>query len=77
MKSHTGEMMTLGKGAVYATSQKQKINTKSSTESELVAVNDVLSQVLWTLYFLSEQGYNVEKNMVNQDNISALTLEKW
>jgi len=29
MKSHTGGLMTLGKGAVYATSRRQKINTCS------------------------------------------------
>jgi len=47
MKSHTGIYMTLGtKGATYMSSCKQKINTKSSTEAELVAVDDVLGQVL-------------------------------
>ena len=32
MKSHTGGMLSLGKGALYATSTKQKLNTKISTE---------------------------------------------
>ena len=32
-KGHTGAMMSLGKEAVSAMSKKQKINTKSSTES--------------------------------------------
>jgi hypothetical protein len=53
MKSHTGAMMTLGKGAIYGTSTRQKLNTKSSTESELVGVNDVMPQVLWTRYFFA------------------------
>jgi len=35
-KSHTGSLMTLGKGAVYSTSRRQKINTPSSTEAELM-----------------------------------------
>eukprot|EP00957_Ditylum_brightwellii_P111673 8517832-Ditylum_brightwellii.AAC.1 len=36
MKGHTGAVMSLGGGAAYAASVKQKINTRSSTESELV-----------------------------------------
>jgi hypothetical protein len=56
MKSHTGGMMTLGKGATYGTSTQQKINTKSSTEAELLGVNDVMPQVLWTKYWMEAQG---------------------
>jgi hypothetical protein len=48
MKSHTGGMMTLGKGATYGISTRQKVNTKSSTEAGLMGVNDVMPQVLWT-----------------------------
>jgi KUP system potassium uptake protein len=57
------------------TSTRQKINTKSSTEGELVAVNDVLPQVLWTKYFLEAQGYGVTDNVIYQDNQSAMLLE--
>jgi len=59
MRSQTGRVITLGRGAMYSTSTRQKLNTRSSTESELVAMNDVLPQVLWTRYFLREQGYEV------------------
>ena len=55
MKSHTGGALIMGKGAVYSTSVKQKLNVKSSTEAELVGADDVLSQVLWTNYFLETQ----------------------
>ena len=41
-KGHTGAMMSLGGGAVISSSRKQKINTKSLTESELVALDDAL-----------------------------------
>ena len=75
MKSHTGGVLTLGKGAVYATSTRQKLNTKSSTEAELVGVNDVLPQVLWTRYFLQEQGYGCADAVIYQDNKSAILLE--
>jgi hypothetical protein len=76
MKSHTGGMMSLGKGAAYRTSTRQKLNTKSSTEAELVGVNDVMPQILWTRYFLEAQGYGVEDSLVYQDNQSAILLEK-
>ena len=76
MKSHTGGLMTLGKGCVYGTSIRQKLNTKSSTESELVATADVLPQIILTSYFLKEQGCRVEKSVLYQDNQSAILLEK-
>jgi hypothetical protein len=47
-KSHTGATMTLGNGAIQASSTKQKINCRSSTEAELVAMDDVVAKVLWT-----------------------------
>ena len=65
----------IGKGAVYSTSTKQKINTKSSTEAELVAVDDVIGQVIWTRNFLEAQGYNVGASTIHQDNQSGIRLE--
>ena len=76
MKSHTGGMMSLGKGTIYGASTRQKLNTKSSTESELVAVNDLMPQVLWTRYFLEAQGYDIKDSIVHQDNQSSMKLEK-
>ena len=76
MRSHTGGMLSLGGGAMYATSTYQKLNTKSSTEAKLVAVDDIMPQVLWTKYFLKAQGYQVTDNVVYQDNQSAILLEK-
>ena len=34
-KGHNGDLISLGKGIIYSESSKQKINTKSSTESEV------------------------------------------
>ena len=36
MKSHSGCMIGIGKGPIFAKIYTQKLNTKSSTESELV-----------------------------------------
>ena len=76
MRSHTGGVMTLGRGAVYSTSTRQKINTRSSTESELVAVNDVMPQILWTRRFLDAQGYGSTDSIIYQDNQSCMLLAK-
>jgi hypothetical protein len=51
--------MTLGKGAAISFSQKQKINTCSSTETEVVGVDDAMPSVLWSLYFIQEQGHQM------------------
>ena len=45
-KGHTGSMMTMGSGAITSFSRKQKINGKSSTEGELIGVDDTLPQIL-------------------------------
>ena len=49
--------MSLGKGAIISTSIKQKMNTKSSTETELIAADDLMPHILWMKYFLNWQGY--------------------
>ena len=68
MKSHTGATMSLGKGSVYSTSVRQKLNTKSSIEAELVGVDNVMPQIIWTRYFLEAQGYDVRNSKIYQDN---------
>jgi hypothetical protein len=74
-KSHTGTAMMLGKGAMQSIARKQKMNMRSSTEGELVAVDDAATMILWTKLFLEAQGYDVDKNIVYQDNKSAILLE--
>ena len=76
MRSHTGAVMTLGSGATQSISKKQKVNTRSSTEAELVAVDDVLAQVMWTRNFLQAQGFDVSDNVVHQDSKSTMLLAK-
>lgn len=75
MKSHTGGYISMGKGTLYASSKRQKLNTKSSTEAELVGAGDFLTQTIWTTNFLRAQGYDVN-HYFNQDNMSAMKMEK-
>jgi hypothetical protein len=74
MKSHTGSIITLGKGPVYAKSGIQRLNTTSSAESELVALSDSTGQIIWTRQFLEHQGYKVGPATVYEDNQSAIKL---
>ena len=67
--------MSLGKGAIYSVSTRQKLNTKSSTEAELVGVDDLMPMILWTRQFMEGQGYVICDNVVYQDNQSAMLLE--
>ena len=76
MQDHTGGGLTMGRGFPIVTSTKQKLNTRSSTESELVSVDDCMPAICWTRYFLEAQGYQVTENIVYQDNKSAILLEK-
>ena len=74
-RSHTGAVMTMGEGAMQILSKKQKLNSRSSTESELIGVDDAATQILWTKLFVEAQGYPVEKNILYQDNKSSILLE--
>ena len=74
MKSHMGIFMTIGKGGMYTSSCKQKLNKKSSTEAKLVAIDDVMGQILWTRHFLAAQGIPVPFTTIYQDNKSTILL---
>ena len=69
-------MFSLGKGAVYSASTKQKFNTKSSTEAELIAVDDLMPQILWTNFFIEAQGLKFQDNILHQDNQITMKQEK-
>jgi hypothetical protein len=71
MKSHTGGVMSLGIGGFSCKSSKQKLNTKSSTEAELVGASDYLPNTIWLKLFLEAQGYQVTESILEQDNESC------
>jgi len=76
MKSHTGSNMTLGRGSIISICTKQKTNSRSSTEAELVSLDDIVSKVLWTRRFMEAQGINVTTNVIYRDNTSSMKLEE-
>lgn len=76
MRGHTGGCIVMGEGVLHNLSTKQSINTKSSTETEIVGVSDYLPYTIWLLYFMNEQGYKVQKKVLHQDNQSTIKLLK-
>ena len=74
MKSHTGGSMSLGRGSIVDTSQKQKLNMRSSTEAELVGCDDVVTRMQWAQLFISSQGYDCS-TVLHQDNEAEMRLD--
>ena len=75
-RGHTGMMLTVGKGAAMSFSSKQKINTRSSTEAELVGIDQAFASIMWGKHFIEAQGYTVEHNILFQDNQSTILLAR-
>ena len=76
MRSQTGGVITFGLGGIICRASKQKINTKSSTEAELVGASDFLPNTIWVQHFMAAQGYPVRTSFFEQDNTSAIKLAK-
>jgi histone deacetylase 1/2 len=76
MRSQTGMAISLGQGTTMSKSTTQKLNTKSSTEAELVALSDAAGHIIWTRDYLIGQGYNIGPVNVKQDNQSTMALVK-
>ena len=47
MRRHTGSFITMETVGAYSQPSKHKLSTKSSTEANLVVVDDVLNLVIW------------------------------
>jgi len=54
----------------------RKLNSCSSTETEFVGADNFMLAICGTQYFMEAQGYEVNDNILYQDNKSAMLLEK-
>jgi histone deacetylase 1/2 len=73
-RSHSGMVITMGGAPIDTKSVKQRINTKSSAEAELIALSDMASRAIWCREFLLAQGYAIAPARVFQDNMSTMAL---
>jgi len=76
MCSHTGGLMSLSVGVLHGNSSKQKLNTRSSTKPELVGISKYLPYTLWLSNFMKLKGFDTLKNVIYQDNMSAIRMER-
>ena len=74
MRSTSGMCVTLGTGYFITTSKVQKLNSKSSTEAEIIAVSDGMNLPLWLADFIQHVGYGQHKVTIEQDNQSCIAL---
>ena len=74
MKSTSGMCVTLGVGHFISSSKVQKLNSKSSTEAEIIAVSDGMNIPLWLADFIAHQGYKPQPVRLEQDNQSCIAL---
>jgi hypothetical protein len=73
-KSQSGCTIHIGGTSVMDISRKQKIVSKDSTEAELVALSDMVLEVLDVQQFLKGQGYKLQPPKLHQDNTAAISL---
>ena len=86
MRSHTGAMLTFGRGAVFSLSNTQQVNSKSSTVAEIIGVDDAMNFVMWVKLFIEQQvvylpiklvikKLGVKPSVLQQDNTGNICLE--
>jgi len=73
-KSHNGLGTSWGRGLFLASSTKQKLVVKSSTEAELVSTTDESSAVIGVCNFVNAQGREIGPAILYQDNQSTMAV---
>ena len=73
-RSHYGYAVTLGNSLITSKGGRIKTIVRSSTEAEISAVNELVSDILWCRDILEELGYNQERIIMFQDNQSCITM---
>jgi hypothetical protein len=74
LRSHTGgATMMLGAGAIRSVSTKHKVNAGSSTEADLISIDDVISKVLWKNFSCKNKA--LIQNILLGDNQSSMKTE--
>lgn len=74
-RSHSGMVISLGRGSILCKSSKQKINTKSSAEAELIAVSDLAGWCIHCEEFIKYQGYSDRNVLLCQPERSTILYQ--
>ena len=67
--------MIMVQGVIHSVNRKLRLKIISSTEAELVAVDDASVYFFRKVIFIECQGYNFDNNILYQDNKSAIMIE--
>lgn len=74
-KGHSGAVVLLGGNHIYSFSGKQKLQARSSTEAELIALDEIATYVVWLRYLLEELGIKSNTpSTIYQDNLSGIDI---
>ena len=66
----------MGWGLMHANASKQKLSSKSSTETKVIAVSEYIPYKIWLINFMEAQGYKFRDKVLFQDNMSAMKMKK-
>jgi len=64
MKGHTGGIITFGTEVIDKQSSTQKMNSRSSTETEQIGTGEYLPKIIFFELFMEGQGYKLESNIL-------------
>jgi hypothetical protein len=73
MRGHTGGITSFGTGIIDQKSSKQKMNTRSSTETEHVGTSEYLPKPVFFELFMGAQGYKPHTTLA-KDNESEIRM---
>jgi hypothetical protein len=76
MKSHTDGVVSFGRAAFMSKSSNHKLNTKSSTEAELVGASNYVPYPIWAKKVLAAQDYALKEKVFYQDNQSMVRFKR-
>ena len=62
-RRHTGGCISFGTGLAHMKTKKQSLNSKSSTEAEVIGASDYLPWVIWIARFMEYQGYVINSKI--------------
>ena len=73
-KGHSGMLIQYNNNLIICKSRKQKIVSLSSTETELIALSDSTSFIIYILNVFNELDIKINNKTIFQDNLSTIKM---